>query len=134
MDQTTPNNVMPQQTVPIQGPPTPQAPTPTPNTMSEKDHTLRLIAFIFAILGIVPAGFMCMAIAAFFSGALLEGAAGAITPIFLLLPLAWTIPLTIHTYKVYKGTSENTTIFGILVLIFLSLISGILLLCSKKDR
>lgn len=76
--------------------------------VSETDRTLRLIAFIWDILCLVS---VC----------------------WLLIPLAWMIPMTVHTYGIYKGTKPNTTGFGVCTLLFLGVISGILLLCSKKD-
>ena len=81
---------------------------PTQQPMSDKDHTLRLIAFIFALINTIAAG-------------------------IVIIPLAWMIPMTVHTYRVYKGMKANTIAFGVCSLIFLNLISGILLLCSKKD-
>ena len=43
------------------------------------------------------------------------------------------IPMTVRAWGIYKGTNPNTTAFGVCTLIFLSLVSGILLLVSKKD-
>ena len=51
-----------------------------------------------------------------------------------IIPLAWTIPMTVHTYGIYKGKKANTIAFGVCSLIFSSLISGILLLCAGKDE
>ena len=51
-----------------------------------------------------------------------------------IIPLAWTIPMTVHTYGIYKGKKANTIAFGVCSLIFCSLISGILLLCAGKDE
>ena len=80
-----------------------------PYPQTSDDHTLRLVAFIFAVLCTVS---VCWAI----------------------IPLAWMIPMTVHCWGIYKGTKPNTTAFGVCTLIFLSLIGGILLLVSKKDR
>ncbi|WP_449315325.1 DUF2510 domain-containing protein [Rubneribacter sp.] len=77
--------------------------------MSDNDRTLRLVAFVFCILGAVA---WCWAI----------------------IPLAWMVPMTVHAWGIYKGTKDNTTAFGVCTLIFLSLVAGILLLVSKKDR
>lgn len=52
---------------------------------------------------------------------------------FAIIPLAWAIPMTVHSWKIYKGEKPNTTAFGICTLIFVNLIGGILLLVSKKD-
>jgi len=47
--------------------------------------------------------------------------------------LAWGIPMTIHTNKIRNGEAPNTVGFGICCLLFVSLISGILLLIAPKD-
>ncbi len=49
-----------------------------------------------------------------------------------IIPLAWMIPTTVHSWKVYKGTAQSTTLFSVLDLIFTNLISGILLLCTDN--
>lgn len=76
---------------------------------NDSDRGLRLAAFILCIVSTVA---VCWAI----------------------IPLAWMIPMTVHCYGIYKGTKANTTGFGVCTLIFVSLIGGILLLISKKDR
>lgn len=77
-------------------------------TMSDNDKTMRLIAFIFSLLSTISVG-------------------------WLLIPLAWMVPMTVIAYGIYKGTKHNTVAFGVCTLIFVSPVSGILLLCSKKD-
>lgn len=81
----------------------PAAPVATDN-----DKTLRLIAFIFCLVSTIFAG-------------------------WALIPLAWMIPMTVISYGIYKGTKKNTVAFGVCTLIFVSLVSGILLLVAKKD-
>ena len=76
--------------------------------VSDKDRTLRLIAFIFNLISTIA---VCWAV----------------------LPLAWMIPMTVVSWGIYKGTRKNTVAFGVCTLIFLSLVGGILLLCSQKD-
>lgn len=76
---------------------------------SDADQTLRLVAFVFAVLCTVS---VCWAI----------------------IPLAWMIPMTVHCWGIYKGTKPNTVAFGVCTLLFLSLVGGILLLVSKKDQ
>ena len=76
---------------------------------NSSDDTLRLIAFILAVISTVS---LCWAI----------------------IPLAWMIPMTVHTWGIYKRTKENTTAFGVCTLIFLNLIGGILLLVSTRNR
>lgn len=94
----------------------PQQPVATPTyypqpqpIANDSDRGLRLAAFILCILSTVA---VC----------------------WLIVPLAWMIPMTVHCYGIYKGTKANTTGFGVCTLIFVSLIGGILLLVSKKDR
>lgn len=82
--------------------------TYTSSAMSSTDRTLRLVAFIFCVIS-------CVGFAEF------------------IIPLAWMIPMTVISWKIYKGTRANTTAFGVCTLIFVNLISGILLLCSTKD-
>lgn len=86
---------------------------PVPNqpaavTSDENDKTLRLIAFILNIVTTVGVG-------------------------WLLVPLAWMIPMTVISYGIYKGTKKNTVTFGVCTLIFVNVISGVLLLVSKKE-
>ncbi len=52
---------------------------------------------------------------------------------FLIIPLAWMIPMTVRSYHIYKGTKQNTVAFGVCDLLFCDLISGILLLCDLED-
>lgn len=77
--------------------------------VSDQDKTLRLIAFIFNIISLVT---MC----------------------WLIIPLAWLIPMCVISWGIYKGTKANTVAFGVCTLIFSSLVAGVLLLISKKDR
>lgn len=50
---------------------------------------------------------------------------------FALIPLIWCIPMTIRVYKAYKGEDYLTVGFKVCVLLFVSLVSGILLLCDQ---
>ena len=75
---------------------------------AESDRTLRLIAFILNIVSTVSVG-------------------------WLLIPLAWMIPMTVISYGIYKGTKKNTSAFGVCTSIFVNLVSGILLLVSRRD-
>ena len=80
-----------------------------PYAVSEQDRTLRLIAFIFSLISLVATG-------------------------WLIVPLAWMIPMCVVSWGIYKGTRPNTVAFGVCTLIFVSLVAGILLLISRKDR
>lgn len=84
-------------------------PTKTTYQLTSEDSTLRLIAFIFAIISTVS------------------------TAVFIL-PLCWMIPMTVHCWGLYKGNKPNTVAFGVCTLIFLSIVSGILLLVSTKEE
>lgn len=87
----------------------PPAPRQQPTyPMTKQDETLRLINFILCILS-------CIAIC------------------WAVIPLAWAIPMTVHSWGIYKGTKPNTTAFGVCTLIFVNIIGGILLLVSNKD-
>lgn len=87
----------------------PSATAAAPYQPVGEDRTLRLVAFIFAVISTVS---VC----------------------WLIIPLAWMIPMTVHCWSIYKGTSGNSVAFGVCTLIFLSLVGGILLLVSKKDK
>lgn len=82
---------------------------PMQNAVNGNDQTLRLIAFVFCIISMVS---VCWAI----------------------IPLAWMIPMSVHCWGIYKGTKANTMAFGVCTLLFVSLVSGILLLISNKDQ
>ena len=77
--------------------------------MTDTDRNLRFVAFIFCILSLVGS---C----------------------WLIIPLAWMIPMSVISWGIYKGTKANTVAFDVCTLIFCSLVAGILLLCSNKDR
>lgn len=78
------------------------------NKITDEDRTLYLIAFIFNLLTTVGAG-------------------------WLIIPLAWMIPMTVISYGIYKGTKKNTVAFAVCTLIFVNVVSGILLLVAKKE-
>lgn len=77
--------------------------------VSPQDTTLRLVAFILALISTITMG-------------------------FAVIPLAWMIPMTVMTWQIYKGKRANTVGFDVCSLIFLNLVSGILLLVSTKDQ
>lgn len=75
---------------------------------SNQDQTLRLVAFIFCVVSLVS---VC----------------------WLIIPLAWMIPMTIYAYGIYKGTKPNTVAFGVCTLLFISIVAGVLLLIADKQ-
>ena len=84
-------------------------PVPQTYQLTSEDTTLRLIAFIFAVISTVSVA-------------------------MFIVPLCWMVPMTVHCWSLYKGTKPNTVAFGVCTLIFLSLVSGILLLISTKEE
>lgn len=76
--------------------------------MTSTDEALRLANFVLCVIS-------CIAVAV------------------AVIPLAWLIPMTVHSWGIYKGTKPNTVCFGVCTLIFANLIGGILLLVSNKD-
>ena len=82
-------------------------PQPPALTNSHEDG-LRLAAFIFCIVSMVVVA-------------------------WISIPLAWMIPMSVRCWRIYKRTRPNTMAFGVCMLIFMSLIAGILLLIAEKD-
>lgn len=70
--------------------------------MDQTSQTLKLVAFIFALIATIATG-------------------------IVIIPLAWTIPMTIHLYNAYKG-KQYSLAFAICSLLFLNTIAGILLI------
>ena len=107
------------------------------------NRTLRLIAFILYIVAILGVVALVVVVALAFFGVLNMGYSyssgfslfAAETPLVFLvaLPLAWLIPMCIHTLGILKGTKRNTVLFGVLTLLFCGLLPGIFLLIAKKD-
>ncbi len=52
--------------------------------------------------------------------------------ILILIPLVYIIPMTLHVYKAYKGEKELSLAFKICLLLFVSIIGGILLLLDDE--
>lgn len=88
---------------------TPIETQPIETVSPETDKTLRLVAFVFALVSTISVG-------------------------WTIIPLAWMIPMTVIAWGIYKGTKANTVAFGVCMLIFTSLVAGVLLLIAKKDR
>ena len=76
---------------------------------NNNNETLKLVAFIFNLITTVGLG-------------------------WLIIPLAWMIPMTVMSWGIYKGKRANTTAFGVCTLIFVNLVSGILLLVAGEDK
>ncbi len=76
--------------------------------MTEKDRNLRMVAFILNLISTVSVA-------------------------WTLIPLAWMVPTTVISWKIYKGTRQSTTVFGVLDLLFTNVIAGILLLVADNN-
>lgn len=77
--------------------------------LTDTDRNLRLAAFVLNLLSTIGTG-------------------------VLLIPLAWMVPMTVHSWRLYKGERPNTTAFAVCDLIFCSVIAGVLLLISQKEE
>ena len=77
-------------------------------TTQQNDEAKLLAAFIFCVISTL---------------------AWAVT----IIGLAWAIPMTVHCYGIYKGKKRNTVAFAICTLIFMSIVSGILLLLCDMN-
>lgn len=87
------------------------------------NKTLRLIAFIFCIVGCVATAINALAM-------MLGDPIGIIA----FIAYAWRIPMTVIAWGIYKGEKKNTIAFGVCTLIFVDVVAGILLLVAKKDK
>ncbi len=78
-------------------------------TVEQKDDTMKLIVKIFLIVGCVSQG-------------------------WLILPLAWCLPITISIFKSLRDNRSISTGMKICSLIFVNLIAGICLLCMNDEQ
>lgn len=53
--------------------------------------------------------------------------------LFSLVPLCWSIPMTVVTYRGFQKKTKLSIAFKVCTLIFVNIISGILLLCDQED-
>ena len=97
------------QPVPMLDNPTPTvvpAPTPAPTAAPTKTTELKYIIKVFLIIGCVING-------------------------LYLLPLCWTIPMTVHYFNSVRDNKPVGVGFKVCSLLFVSLIAGILMLCDS---
>ena len=78
-------------------------------TNKSNSETLKLITKIFMVIGCVVSG-------------------------IYLIPLCWTIPMTIHYFKSVKENRKVGIAFKICSLLFVNLIAGILMLCEDINN
>ena len=58
---------------------------------------------------------------------------GCISSGWSLIPLLWTIPMTVHVFKKLNNNEPIGTGFKICALLFVNLIAGIMLLCMDAE-
>lgn len=75
----------------------------------EEKNTLRTVAKIFMLLGCIGSAFL------------------------YLIPLCWTIPMTVYYWKAVRDNKPVSTAFKICSLIFVNVVAGILMLCDKES-
>lgn len=76
---------------------------------NETSSTLKLIAKIFMVLGCIATG-------------------------WCLIPLCWTIPMTVHYFNATKNNQPVGIGFKVCSLLFVSLIGGVVMLCDTDNR
>ena len=79
----------------------------SPTAETHNYDTMQLVVKIFLILGCVSQG-------------------------FLLIPLAWCIPMTVVYFKKIKYNQPVNTSFAIWTMLFVSLLGGIFIICDNE--
>lgn len=82
----------------------PQTNALVPRSIPKKDDTLETVVKIMLIFGCIALGWM-------------------------LIPLAWCIPITVTVFKRFQNNEPITTGLKVSVLLLVSLVAGICLLC-----
>lgn len=85
------------------------APTTPLIPVKQEDDTMSVIVKIFLIFGCIAQG-------------------------WLLIPLAWCLPITISVFNSFRDRRPISTGMKVCVLLFVSLIAGICLLCMNDDN
>ena len=83
-----------------------QAPAAT--AVANQDDTMSVIIKIFLIIGCIAQGWM-------------------------ILPLAWCLPITISIFNALRDKRPVSTGLKVCALLFVNLIAGICLLCTNED-
>lgn len=107
-----------------------------PKRPSSNAKTLGKIAFAFMIVTIVSLLVIALYFIVPFSRVLMVPEFAMViwpTVIGCLIPLAWTIPMTVHLKKKLNANQPIGTGFKVCTLLFVNLISGILLLCRNEE-
>ena len=53
---------------------------------------------------------------------------------WLIIPLAWCIPMTVHCFTAFKKNEPLGTGFKVCTLLFVSVVAGICLLCMDDEQ
>lgn len=77
--------------------------------VKQTDDTMKTLVKVFMILGCVGMG-------------------------WLLIPLAWCIPMTVKAFRCMKEGIPMTTGFKVCTLLFVNLVAGIIMLCADDDK
>ena len=56
-----------------------------------------------------------------------------ISAFYWIIPLAWTIPMTVIYFKKIKNGEQISTAFKVCSLLFVNKVAGILMLCDKEQ-
>lgn len=83
--------------------------TPATQIKAENDDTMSIVIKAFLILGCISQG-------------------------WLLIPLAWCIPITVKIFNCLKNGTPISTGMKVCTLIFVSLVAGICLLCMDDNK
>lgn len=96
---------------------------------NSSNSTLKTVAFVFMIISLAG----CVLSSLTSIGLAVVDPIGFVDVIAYLVPLAWSIPMTIKVYKARKNNEPLSTGFKVCTLIFVNLVAGILLLCDKDQ-
>lgn len=83
--------------------------TPSDSPATSEPSIFKTIAKIFMIVGCVVSAFP------------------------FLIPLCWTLPMTMHYIRAIKEHRHIGTEFKVCALIFVNIVAGILMLCDDED-
>lgn len=93
---------------------------------ANKSNGLSIAIKIFMILGCIAAPLTFFTSVGVYWGIL-------VTLLVSLIPLCWTIPMTVHAFRKLNRNEPIGTGFKVCTLLFCSLVAGILLLCRNEN-
>ena len=113
----------------------PQSPQVTkpknPDTLGKVGLAFNIVSIVLIAISALCYVFVCVDLANAIDG-YLTGSFYLWTA-FLLVPIIWCIPMTVILAKKLKNNKPIGVGFKVCTLIFVSLVSGIVLLCRKED-